>query len=208
MNSKRLYYVMLAVLALLVIGILGGAYAANGLLQKQSAKLVDYKSQNRVAQQEQLGLNKAKQDITTYSSLEQIANTVVPQDKDQALAVREIVKIAADSGIKPSSITFPVSSLGSAVGAAAGGSTATSGSQKPSLSQLTPVKGISGVYTLQIIIQQDANAPVPYARFIDFLSRLEQNRRTAQVSSILLQPTATDRNLVSFSLTVDEFIKP
>ena len=136
----------------------------------------------------------------------------MPQDKDQAEAVREIINIAADSGIKPTAVNFPVSTLGgtiSASGAAVGTTAPTAASRAlQSLSQLQPVVGIKGVYMLQITIQQDAASAVPYPKFIDFLSRLEQNRRTAQVTGIVLQPSPLDRNLVSFTLTVDEFIKP
>lgn len=213
MNSKRTYYLMIVSLVLLVGAILGGTYMATGMLKKQSEKLVDYKLLDQVLQQEQTGLIKAKADGKKYSSLEQIAKTIVPQDKDQARAVREIVKIATESGIKPTAINFPVSTLGNIpTGAAAG--TATSGTGAPgtaakqSLSQLSPVKGIPGVYNLPITIEVDATAVVPYAKFIEFLGRLEQNRRTAHVSSILIQPSPTNGDMVSFTLTVEGFIKP
>ncbi|HEX8182760.1 MAG TPA: hypothetical protein VF575_04130 [Candidatus Saccharimonadales bacterium] len=214
MNSKRTFYVMICVIVLLVLAIIGSAYIANLQLQKQSTKLVEYKMQSEVLSKEQIGLTKAKKDVATYSSLEKIAKTIVPQDKDQAQAVREIVNIAAASGIKPTAIAFPISTLGAttssgavspAAGSAVPGAVAT---PKKSLSQLTPVKNIPGVYNLQITIQLDAAAAVPYAKFIDFLSRLEQNRRTAQVTGIVLQPSPQNPDLVSFTLTVDEFIKP
>lgn len=211
MNSKRTYYVMIGAIVLLVAAIIGSAYFANQQLQKQSTKLVEFKSQSQVLAQEQTGLIKAKKDVAKYNSLEKIAKKIVPQDKDQAQAVREIVNIAADSGIRPTAIAFPVSTLGGAIGSvapASGTGTPAAGSAAKSLSQLTPVKGIPGVYNLQITIQLDSGSAVPYAKFIDFLSRLEQNRRTAQVTSIILQPSPLNRNLVSFTLTVDEFIKP
>lgn len=216
MNSRRFYYLMIAAVSLLVIAIIGTTYLANQQLQKQSAKLVDYKTQSEVLSQEQAGLTKARKDVEKYSPLEKIAKTIVPQDKDQANAVREIINIAAAAGIKPTGIDFPASTLGSApakvgtsaVTPVAGTGTATGNASKQALSQLMPVKGIAGVYTLQITIQLDAASAVPYSKFIDFLSRLEQNRRTAQVTGIVLQPSALDRNLVSFTLTVEEFIKP
>ena len=213
-NSKVTYYAMIAVVAVLVLGLFGTTYLASGQLKKQSDKLVEYKSQDEVLTQEQLGLVKAKKDVALYSPLEKIAKTIVPQDKDQATAVREIVNIAAASGIRPTAINFPVSTLGSTTAVSSSGtvsgatSTTPLSSTKPSLSQLTPVKGISGVYNLQIVIQNDATSAVPYSKFIDFLSRLEQNRRTAQVTGIVLQPSTLDHSLVSFTLTLDEFIKP
>jgi len=128
--------------------------------------------------------------------------------------VREITKLASDSGIgQLSSVTFPASTLGTAAAAAAAGATTTTPTPVPSgnknnLTQLTPVVGISGVYQLQITITQTSDDRVPYNQFLDFLSRLEQNRRTAQVSSILLQPDSKSSNMVAFTLIVNQFIKP
>ena len=219
LSNKHTFYGMIILLVMLTSAIIGGAVLADQQLQRQSAKLTDFKLQAEVLQREQVGLTKAKKDIETYSPLEMIAKTVVPQDKDQAKAVREIIKIAADAGIKPTTINFPASTLGglSSSNSTAGAVPNTNGVNGPagaaadtkkSLSQLVPVKGIDGVYDLKITIQLDTVSAVPYAKFIDFLGRLEQNRRTAQVTSILLQPSSTDHNMVSFSLIVDEFIKP
>ncbi len=213
MNSKRTFYLMIGVLVLLIGAIFGGTYLANQELQKQSVKLAGYKLQDQVLSQEQTGLTKAKKDIATYSSLEKIAKVIVPQDKDQAKAVREIINIAAESGIKPTAIAFPASTLGGVTSASGNSPSANTKpsaavAQQQALSQLTPVKTITGVYNLRITIQLDSAAAVPYAQFIDFLSRLEQNRRTAQVTGIILQPSPINNNLVSFTLTVDEFIKP
>lgn len=202
MNSKKVFYGMIVIIVLLFFAIFGSAYLANTMLQKQAAVLLDLKLRSSVLDEEQINLVKAKKDIETYTSLEKIAKVIVPQDKDQARAVREIIKIAGDSGISPSSITFPVSTLGTRTAPAASGGAATG------LSQLKPVKDIKGVYVMNITISQDAGNPVTYNQFIDFLSRLEQNRRTAQVSNIILQPSAADRNRLSFTITVDEFIKP
>lgn len=200
MNSKRVFYLMIAVVSLLVLGVIGTAYLANSMLEKQAGTLAELKLKSQVLEQEQVSLDKAKRDIAKYAELDKIAKSIVPQDKDQAQAVREIIKIASDSGIKPSSITFPTSSLGTTAAPTAGG---TAG-----LTQLKPVKGSTGLYIQQITITQDASAPVPYDRFIGFLDRLEQNRRTAQVSNIVLQPQPQNRNLLSFTLTLDQYIKP
>lgn len=215
MKSKHVYFAMIGAIVLLIGAIIGGTYLANHQLQAQAQELQGYKTEAEVLAREKTGLAKAKKDVAKYSELEKIAKTIVPQDKDQAQTVREIIKMASEAGIKPTSINFPASTLGGAgrVGAAAGAGAAatpgaTDGTSTKSLSQLVPVKGMNGVYNLQITVQQDTNAPVPFSRFLDFLTRLENNRRTAQVTSVVLQPTTQDRNLVSFTLTVDEYIKP
>lgn len=218
MTSKRLHTVLLAGLALLFLGLIGGTYATNKLLTSQADKLTALKAKSMALDQEQLSLSRAKKDIKKYDSLDKIAQAVVPQDKNQAEAVREIVNIAAANDVSLASISFPASTLGSlpggvaapsASGSAAAGPTPSAGSSKAgSLSQLTPLKNIPGVYQLPITIKGDTNNPVQYEKFINFLSDLEHNRRTAQVETITLQPTIGNRDYVTFELTLSEYIKP
>lgn len=209
MNSKRVYFLILGLIALLLVGLIGGTLGVNKLLQTRSDKLKSLRLTSQVLSGQQTGLVRAKKDVQTYAGLEQIAKTVVPQDKDQAEAVREIVNLANQSGIPElSSLTFPASNLG---GTATGTSTTTVpkvNNAKNGLTQLTPVVGMSGVYQLQITITQGQDNPVTYNQFLTFLDKLEQNRRTAQVSSITLQPDSKNTNMVAFSLIINEFIKP
>ncbi len=200
MDNKRLNMLLIATALILAFGLLGSGILANRLLTAKSAELSKLKAQSQVASDLQEALKKNKADITRYAELNQIAKSVVPQDKDQAQTVGEIVKIATDSGIpKLTSITFPASTLGSS----APGTKAPTG-----LTQVTPVKGTSGVYLLPITITQDASSAVSYEKLITFLQKLENNRRTAQVSAINIQPDSKNPNLISFSLTVNEYIKP
>ncbi|HEX3568163.1 MAG TPA: hypothetical protein VHT70_00615 [Candidatus Saccharimonadales bacterium] len=203
MNSKRVYFLMVGLLVLLGVALLGGAYGANALLQQRAKKLTDLKLQEQAVGQQQLSLAKAKQDIQQYASLEKIAQSIVPQDKDQAEAVRELVNIAGQNGIKLSNISFPSSTLGAG---SSSGSGSSSSSSSP-LTQVTPVSGMAGVYQLQINVQQDSTQPITYAQFIGFLTALENNRRTAQVSSISILPTS-DRSHLTFTLSLNEYIKP
>jgi len=197
MSSKRLYFVLLGVIGLLVIGLIGGAYGVEQLLANQSRQLVDSRLQVAVLNQDQAELTKAKQDIEKYQDLATIAQSVVPQDKDQAQTIAQIVAIADANGVSLSSITFPSSTLG--ISKITG---------KNDLSQLLPVKGVAGVYNLQLTVTSDSSKPVPYSKFITFLDALEHNRRTAEVSSISIQPNTNDRSTLSFSLVLQEYIKP
>ena len=216
MNSRRVYYGLLGLVGILLVGLLAGTYGVNVLLQSRAQKLVDLKTQSQVITSQQIGLAKAKKEVTTYSELNTIARTIVPQDKDQAKAVLEITNLAAESGIPQlSSITFPQSTLGGSAAASTSTSTTTTPTptaaptaSKGNLTQLTQVKGLNGVYQLQITIQQSPDNSVSYDNFLTFLSKLEQNRRTAQVSSISLKPDAKDNAKVGFTLVVNEFIKP
>ncbi len=218
MTAKRLYFILIGIVCLLLAGLLGGAYGINSLLSGRSDKLVSLKAKSQALTQEQLSLAGAKQSIQKYSGLEQIAQSVVPEDKDQAEAVREIVNLAAANGVSLASITFPASTLGTSTTGTSGATSSTPKVATPTivhpdaagsaLSQLTPVSNIPGVYLLSITVDSDPNAPVAYSAFINFLSALEHDRRTAQVSTITLEPDTSNRNLLTFSLVLNEYIKP
>jgi hypothetical protein len=213
--SKRLYLTLIGVIGLLLAGLIGGAYGTNTLLSSRAVKLTSLKAKSLALAQEQLSLINAKKDIKTYASLEQIAQSVVPEDKDQAEAVREIVNIAAANNVSLASINFPASTLGTSSSGSTTATTTPSASTSANanssinkFSQLLPVKSIAGVYDLQITVKSDPNQPVQYNAFISFLSALEHNRRTAQISTITLEPNSSNPGLLTFSLTLNEYIKP
>lgn len=216
MNARRTYFLLLGLLVVAILGLFGGAYEINGLLGKQATKLADLKLQEQNLQSQQTGLKKAKQDVATYGELSELTKQIVPQDKDQAQTVREIVNIAADAGVRITTISFPQSTLGAGAAPsvpAAGTSAATStpsaaASSKSALSQLVAVPNIPGVYLLQITVSNDPDTEVTYRQLYNFLSGLEQNRRTALVSNIIINPDAANRNFIEFSLTLNEYIKP
>lgn len=218
MTSKRLFYILCGVLVLLAAGAVAGVVLGDKQLRAKSDRLVALRTESLALQSQQQSLVQAKKDVQKYSELEKIAKSIVPQDKDQARTVREIVKIADSAGIKISNISFPSSTLGQ-IGAKAPASSSSSSSSSSSAAskstaaptgttQVKPVEGIAGVYQLEINIQTDSNAPVAYSNLLAFLQKLEQNRRTSQVVSLTVTPSTTDRNKVTFNLVLDVYIKP
>lgn len=197
MKSKQLYFVLLTTAVLLALGLGGVAYGSNKVLSAKARQLGDIKARNQAIEQVQASLSKSKTDLTKYKTLNEIAAAVVPQDKDQTQTVREIVKIATDSGIPSlSSVTFPASTLGAV------------GKTGSALTQATPVPGITGVYTIPITVTLGSDSAVPYSKLIAFLKGLEQNRRTSQVTNLVLQPSDKNPDLISFTITINEYIKP
>ncbi len=202
MKSKQLFFALVILLVLLISSLFGIAYGANSIMGKQATKLSKLRADSNALDTLQASVAKNKQDIAKYSTLNAIAKNIVPQDKDQAEAVREIVDLASQSGIAQlSSITLPRSQLGVS-------STVPGTKTNPDLTQLIAVKGMPGVYQLQITVTEDKKYEIPYNQFLTFLSKLEQNRRTAQVSSITIQPDPQKPGLVAFTLVISEFIKP
>jgi hypothetical protein len=197
MNAKAHFIMLVAWLIIILANFVTMVYGVNKLLGSQAEKLSTQRAISEALSNQQTTLTKNKTDLVKYKDLNDIAKSVVPQDKDQAEAVREIVNIASQSGISGlSSITFPASTLGNKA------------TIKGGLTQLTPVKGISGVYDLKITVTQEAEGNTTYDQFLTFLRNLEQNRRTAQVTSINVTPSTTKIGTVGFTLVIDEYIKP
>jgi hypothetical protein len=193
MTAKRTYLIMWIVLGLSIFGVGFSAFIGNQMMHKRSDELVEAKLESRSLDEQRNAFSEATAEIEKYSELNEIAKAVVPQDKDQANSVREIVKIAMESGVKISTINFPASSLAA---------------NSKGETQVKKVDGIPGVYELEITIQQEPSQPITYPALISFLTNLEHNRRTAQVTNITVQPTAKDRNKLTFSLVLSAYIKP
>jgi hypothetical protein len=202
MTTKKAFYGMVGGVILMVGAVIGSVYVGNMLLKKQAGKLVSLKVDASVIEAQQTSLVQAKKDVEKYAELGTIAKQVVPQDKDQARAVREIINLADQSGIKIASVTFPTSNLGQKASAP------TTGSGAAPLTQAKPVTGIDGLYQLDITIASDTARPSNYNRLISFLQRMEQNRRTAQVSQITIQPDSKNRTNLNFTVTLTVYIKP
>ncbi len=219
MNSKKIYWSMLGLFSFSILVFFGLVVFGNSILKNSANSLLDLKLKNRLLNEQQAALTKAKRDIEKYQNFEQIAKAVVPQDKDQAKAVREIINIATKNGITVESIGFPSSELG-------GSSASTSTNQNPDapksksssdsqtkkspITQAVPVKGVTGVYSLEMNIVQDTSedsSSVTYPQLLNFLKSLENNRRTAQVTQLRIDPIAGTPYL-KFSLTINIFVKP
>jgi hypothetical protein len=213
LTPKRAYFVMLGIIGIFALGLGASIYFGDQLLSKQAAKLTNLKLDNALLDQQQAALVKANKDVQQYSQLGDLARTIVPQDKDQAKTIREILSIASQSDVPLTAISFPASTLGApkvVTVAPVAGSTATTPTTPvaPSVTQVKPVAGIKGLYVMEIIVQSDATDPKPYANLQNFLAKLEQNRRTAQVSQLVITPYPKDISLLSFSLTIDVFVRP
>lgn len=214
MNSKILYYFMLGLIAVICLGLVGSVLLGNQLLKQESAKLTLAKAESKAVDDQKLSLVQAKKDVEEFSELNEIAKSVIPQDKDQAKTVREINTIAQRSRINLSQISFESSTLGQKVPAVAtapateadGSSVTPATPPPPPITQVKPVTGINGVYSLQITISSSED-PVPYYKFLEFLENLENNRRTAHVTSISISPAEAGSD-VTFSLTLNAYLRP
>ncbi len=203
------------------------AFYGLSMLQEKSQSMQVLKSQAKDLDSQVIQLNKAKKDVDKYKYFNDVAKTVIPTDKDQVWALSEIFRMAADSGFLLQSVSFPTSTLGNKVATPAAGSATTSTvttttptTPKTSeiISQAKPVAGISGLYSVELVITPQTGDKVPedkkvdYQKMLAFLSKIERNRRTSQITKVDIQPPksgASGGNKdFSFTFNVNVFIKP
>lgn len=208
MNSRRVHIIMLLAIAFTLALSIGTVVFGNSTLKSKSAKLQELKLEDKVLEEQQASLLQAKKDLEKYKTLEDIAKAIVPKDKDQAKAVREISQIAAASNINLVSISFPSSSLGQKVAPVKTEEGATAKVETKNVSQAKPVTGITGVYQVAVTLTSDPSQPITFDQLVAFLQQLEKSRRTAQVSDLNIDPDTKDRNKLTFSLTINIYTKP
>ncbi len=205
---------------LVLLGSLAGAslvffiivFGGLGALSAKSQRLVELKQQSKTVDAQSANLAAAKKQVQQYAYFNDIAKGVLPSDKDQAQAVLDIFRLADQSGIAIASITFTASSLGTKAAVPASNDAATA-PPTSAISQAKPVEGIPSLYSLELTITPQTGAGVPdakkvtYTKLLDFLGRIEHNRRTAQITQVNIQPQASDQS-INFTMTVNIFIKP
>jgi len=211
-DSKTLRWILIGSLILSVLILLIVSSYGLSLLGGKSRELVDLKVQSLTAEQQLTNLEKSKKEVEHYTYFKEVAKTVIPAEKDQAATVLEVFKIADQSGLSIQSITFPSSNLG--LGTTLGTRDATSSAAKQNvITQARPVSGISGLYSLELTITPETGPEAPpdkhvtYAKMLNFLKRIENNRHTAQITQVNIQPENSGHGL-SFALTINIFIKP
>lgn len=212
LDAKQFRLALLTALGVAVFSFFMVAIFGLSILSGKSHEMVDLKLQSQTADSQLANLEQSKKQVEKYAYFKNIAKTVIPSDKDQAAAVVEINQMANDAGIAIQSITFPSSNLGASSSAASQDATA-SGASTKAISQAKPVSGIPGLYSLELTITPETGNQVPpdrqitYPKMLDFLSRIENNRHTAQITNVNIQPASNNQSL-SFTLTINIFIKP
>lgn len=197
MTSKKLNRVLIGVISLLVLLLVASVYLGMSTLESSAENLEEAKVQQEVTDSQELALIQAKADIDEYSELEELAQRIIPQEKDQARTVREVLVIAEDAGVSLTTISFPSSSLG-----------AEQAANQSVVTQATPVEGIPDLLELQMSLSVSEESQVTYGQFIAFLEGLEQNRRTSQMESVTIIPDEDDRNRLTFNINLAVYIKP
>lgn len=206
MNAKKFYYGMIALLCAMIAGAGAMIYFGSSFMQKSSVNLVNAKLESFTTEEKEKSYLQARKDLEKYKDLDELANKILPKNKDQAKAVSELYKIASESGIVIDKIQFPTSTLGQKA-AATTTSTAkdTAATAASPVTQAKAVEGLTSV--LGIDIEVSSAKGMKYSNMIKFLQKIELNRRSLQVKKISVTPDLSN-NVLDFNVTVTTFVKP
>lgn len=188
-STKRTFYALLAINVILVGCIVGVYFFATKYAKQKSTEIAVLKADIETNDQKLTSYKELESSLSKSKELEQIAKEVLPQDKNQSVALNEIEEFAKNAGINIKQITFNTPS-----------GKATSG---PTLTSPSSLKGVS---VLSVGVKADK---MQYEQLLAFLKEVESNRRRMQVTSISLAPSTTSLGtLERADLSIDVYLKP
>ena len=192
-KAKKAFYIMIGVLSVTFIAGGGGFYLTDQRLQEKSVKISELKADQAIIEQQVNIYEDARQKIEELSFIEDLANQVLPESKEQAELISEIRTFAELSNMPIQSIDF---------------NSGNSLTLDLDTSQTTPADGIAGVLVLptNVTFQVSERGPL-YSDLIEFLERIENNRRKMQITDITLSPNPENPNLLSaVNVSIDVFV--
>jgi hypothetical protein len=138
------------------------------------------------------------------ADIAEIIQGVVPSEKDQARAVRELNTIASDTGLKVISVIFPRSDLVTTKKQTSSAESDTK-TNVPTISQAKTIKGLNGVLGVDVSVEVSSlnGSRISTDQMLNFLRQVENNRRNMRITSINFSGDGTSINT---KLTL--FVKP
>lgn len=135
--------------------------------------------------------DQTKKKVATLGYVNELANKVLPPDKEQSAIVAEVSEFAKRSNLSVSQITF--SEVAKTTGAAPAAKT----------NLVIP----KGVQVIPVTIQMQSGAT--YNDVLDFLKTVENNQRKMQLTSINLKPNLDDRQILDqVNISMNLYAKP
>ncbi len=185
MKAKQFFFISLGIFAALVVGGGTGYVYASRLIQARTNTLRHRLASETVTDDQISSLDNLKK---TYHKLEPLIPSIdaaLPHSKQQSEIALQLQSLASSAGMALPSVNFS---------AAANGPAPTS----------QTIKGPSGVLALPISFALTGT----YPQLLTFLRSLENLNRYTGISSLSIARKDVKSQTLSFSLTVNVYIKP
>lgn len=183
-KTQQVLFGMLGVLAISIAVGVGTFYMMRGQLKEKSEEVAELKIEKEVISEQISVYRDAQKKVEDLSYIEDIAEAVLPDTKDQAEGIAELRKFADESGVTIETISF-------------GGSVAADASELE-ISQTIAITGLSGVRFLPTTIQFQPGAS--FSQVLKFMEKIENNQRKMQITNVSLTPSETDPQQLTSSI--------
>ncbi len=181
MTPKRTNIILKVTLGVLILVILGGLYFSNKKLTALATDTSRLKADIEISQKQITAYQATKAKVDSLDYVDELANKVLPQDKEQSAIVAELSQFALRARLSVAEINFP---------------------DKPQAKSSSKTKSATpkGVDVMPITIKFKEDSK--YESILTFLRSVEDNRRKMQVTNISLKPDEEDRQKIK-EVTVD-----
>lgn len=193
MKNKRITILLSLILVISIAGSVGVLYVMHKYITKIDKSISELKSQDEAGAKQLADLNIAELQVKKYQDFSSIASQVLPKVYNQS-EINMIVNLAKQSGIGLTSI-----------GVSNGLASSLPGSCRSPLLAYNEVKGVC---TVTFHIQPSES--ISFDQFMNFMNRIEQNRRKILVTNLSLSPT-NDKdkpNQLTVSADLNLFTRP
>ena len=176
MTTKKAHYLIVASVAILVLLLFATLYFGFSVMKKESQKIIEAKLNIAKAQKTESIYGSNKELYIKNQDLAQKINDFIPTEKEQDLVVAQLNSFANQSQLTISTISFPNSTL----------DPNSKQKVKTDISQATPVKGLSGVYEIPIVVTvADTNSEtINTDNLLKLLDLIESSPRNMRITSI------------------------
>lgn len=198
-KSKKIFLIIVASIVVMAAASGGAVYFSDQSLQQQAQEISDLKADQAILDEQIQIYRNDKSKVEELAFIDDVANQVLPQNKEQSTVIAEIYTFADQIGLQIGSLDF--------------GGAGSMGSADLDVSQTTTVTGLTGVRVLPTNVtieggSADPNLKATYTKLLAFLRKIEVNRRKMQVVGLDLTPSTENRNeLTSISLTINIYLK-
>ncbi len=190
MTPKSMFFTLLGT-AIGLIAIGGGVY----YYFNSSLVTLNQEVGELLAEQEVIGLQidvyeATEEQVEDLEFVEELANSVLPADKEQANVIAEIKQFVSEAGLQIEQLSFNTS--------------ATTGTGL-SLTQTEAVANLPGVRVLPatVVISQGAR----YEDALRLLRKIENNQRKMQVTEVSLSPIPGSNRLATITLKLNIYLR-
>lgn len=194
MTPKKAHYLLIAALVLTSLATVGVLYTGRKIMTTSSQKVIEAKLNIVKAEKTEETYIKNKQIFIENQSTADKLNYLIPNEKEQALAVETIYSYANNASLTITSIVFPGSTLDPSI----------KQKTKVDISQATPVKDLKDVYEIpiEVSIKGSGRSDISTNQLLSLIESIESSPRNMRITAITY-----DKISGEVRLTISLFVK-